>query len=260
MLNKYPNLKNFLLFVAKSSYVGIVVIIAIFLAVTLSIRGADSINRPRSFSVEAEASKYVTPDTANISLGTEVRDPSAKQVQIKGSKVINEAVEAIKELGIEEENIRTDNYNISPEYKYNDDTNESEIYSYRMDVMIDIKTTKIDKISDILDAATDANINRVNSISFSIEDIEEIQHELKLEAIENAKARAQEQAKAAGLKLGRVLNVNEYGGPMPVFSERKAPAPMMDSAEFEESGSGGISINPGQNEVSVSVSVVYKVK
>lgn len=261
MLEKYPNIKKLLLFMGKSSYVGILAIAVIFLAIMLSIKGADSINRPRSFSVTAEASEYVTPDVANISLSTEVRAPTAGEVQEMGSKVINDAVAAIKELEIEEENIKTDGYDIRPEYKYNDETNESEIYAYKMNVTIDVKTTKIDKVSDILDAATDANINRVNSVHFSIEDLEQVQHELKLQAIKNAKDRAQEQADTAGLKLGRVLNVYESNsGRGPVHDEyTKAGSMEMDIMQAEEAPSS-ISINPGQNEITVNVTVEYEVK
>lgn len=263
MLNSRPVLKDILAFMAKASFVALMLVISIVIGVELISRAAEDVDRQRTFSVDGMASRYVKPDTANLSVSTKVTDASAREVQKEASEIITDTVDALKDLGLEDKEIRTGDYQINPEYKYDDDTNERSIYAYSINVSLVIKTKKIDKVSDILDAATSAGINQVNSFYFSIEDIEDIQEELKLDAIDNAKEKAEEQAKVAGLKLGKVLNVYDqyytpsYSRALYEDDMKMLAAPVAEAVDEDEVS---IPIIGGEEEIEVTVTVEYLVR
>jgi len=265
MLNKHPMAKAWILFAGKATYVVAMILLVIFLGIVLGTAAVDTINRPRTFTVAGEASRYVKPDTANLVLSTVVRDETARKVQEKASQIMTDAVDAIKALGLEEKEIQTSSYNVSPEYKYVEATGEQEIYAYSTTITLTIKTQKVDKVSDVLDAATSKGVNSVNSFSFSIEDVEKVQEELKLEAIADAKRKAKDMASEAGLKLGKVLNVyDSYSQPYYEYSDYKmAPSQMVGNAELamdEESARVSVPIAQGEEEITATVTLEYQVK
>jgi hypothetical protein len=261
MLKKYPSIKNILAFIAKATYVGVMVLGVVVLAVFITVARAERASYPRTFTVQGKASKYVAPDTLNISLSTVVKDESARKVQSEASEIVTDVVGALKELGIEEKDIRTGNYRISPEYKYDSETGEQSIYGYSTTITVEIKTDQKDLASDILDTVTENGINQVNSVSFSLEKVDEIKEELKLDAIEKAKENAQVQAKAAGLNLGKVVDLSAGDVYHPYYEKGYGfgeSEVMVDEVAPSEPIS--VPVNEGEMEVEVEVTLVYEIK
>lgn len=202
--------------------------------------------------VTGEGKVSVTPDIAIVNLGIEEGGASLKQVQDSVNKKSKNLVDALKKLGVAESDIKTTAYNIYPDYDYN--LQPAKITGYRVSTNYQVKVKDFDKVNDILVKATESGANVVGNISFDINEITKNKklQEAREEAVAQAKEKAEGLAKAAGISLGKIINVSESQG-------GNYPGPM---ALMEKSGTGitNPDIQPGETELSVTVSLSYEVK
>ena len=172
---------------------------------------------------------------------------------------MNKTVKAIKALGIEDEKIRTSHYNLTPEYDW--ETGKIKSYSINVEVRVEINNVDLDDniAGDVIEAAAKEDLNEVRSLSFDVEMRDEIIEELKLEAIEDAKSKKDSIAAASGLRLGELKNV-EFGYTPYYYDDNIGFAeavPAMDAAQ--ERTVTNVKIEPGETELSTSVTLIYKI-
>ncbi|MEI6886693.1 MAG: SIMPL domain-containing protein [bacterium] len=261
---RHPNIKNVFWFVVKSTYLLFAISIVIGALVVFIFwnteRTSNNIlsSNSNQFRVTADAKRFVKPDAANIVLTTIIKGKEVREVQAKASEIINKATAEIKKLGVLEEEIKTSNYNISPEYDYS--SSKQVLIGYSSSISLTIKTKLLDKVGAIIDSATQNGINSVSSLNFYIEDLTKVQDELKLQAIENAKVKAIELARTSGLNLGKLKNVEDANSYNPyVYS------PMLNSVSDSMAKSSpssepiNLTVQAGQSEISSSVTLVYQI-
>ena len=198
------------------------------------------------FDVTGEGKVTVALDLANVSAGVSVTGPSVKEVQDKMNVVINKVSAAVKDLGIDSKDIETSNYNVNPIY------GESQrITGYSASTNLTVKVREINKVNSVIDSATEAGATNVSSLGFETSETEVFEEKARKEAIDNAKKKAEAAAKAAGFRLGRIINYQENPGGFP------------QPLAYEAGGRGGdlkTSLEPGSNEVIVTVTLSYEIK
>lgn len=206
--------------------------------------------------VTGEAKVAVTPDIAKVTFGIEETGISLKQVQEsvnkKSSKLTNELIK----IGIKEGDIKTTNYSIYPESDYQ--TPLPKITGYRVSISYEITIRDFDKTNDALVIATNSGANVIGGVNFDIsEDIkEEKLDEARAEASAKAKRKAEGLAKAAGVTLGKIINISESSGgdfPMPIALMEKAGSPLAEETTPAD-------IKPGETELSVTVSLSFEIR
>jgi uncharacterized protein YggE len=107
-------------------------------------------------------------------------------------------------------------------------------------------------------AATKNGINNVSGLSFYLEDSEKVKQELKLEAIDNAKAKANELASKSGLRLGTLKNVEE-GGYYPMYTNASGASPMAVSEKSVARDTAiPLNVQPGESEMNINITLVYE--
>ncbi len=214
-------------------------------------------------TVSGAGKVYAKPDVAIISLGVTNTASTVTDVTKNNADKMNAVIEAVKKLGVEEKDIETTNYNLSPNYEnravsmmypYNGSTGK--IVSYTLSQNIQVKIRDFDKISDILSQGTSQGANLVGNLQFTIDDPEQFKDQARAKAIEQAKTNAESLAKESGINLGKIINVYEnyspyslkydsmavgLGGAMP----EAAPAP---------------TIQPGQQEINITINLTYRVR
>ncbi len=220
----------------------------------------DDIGYPRTYSAEGSAEKKVKLDTAQVTLGVILKDSTPALVQKEAGERYEKAINAIKQLGIPEEDIQTQNYNVST--VYNPDTRAVEGYEINLSLQVTVRDTspEAEMISNVINKASENGFNSVQNLYFYLEDLQSVQDELKNEAIEDAKQRAKNEADAAGLKLGDVINMYSYT-PGPYY-DREYGATAMEANVVKESTDSSlpsIQIQPGQTEVSIEVTLEYEI-
>lgn len=208
------------------------------------------------FTVSAEETVYAPADIASLEVGVRSGIKSTPQEAANESNnKTNDIIEELANLGVEEKDIKTSNYRLSPEYNWTESRGQ-QLVGYEVTQSLTIKIRDLEKISSVISQTTEKGANQVGNISFTIDDDESLKSEARAAAITKAQNKAKEIAAQSGLKLGRLLNVEEgYSSQIITPSYNK----MMDSVAGLESVSAP-NIQTGENEVSVSVILTYKVK
>ncbi len=233
--------------------VTIISVVAVFLA-GLLVYQFKSLpqNAPVEISVSGESKAYAKPDIAIVNLGMNTQGLKSQDVVDKNNQVINAVIKSIKDLGVEDKDIQTISYNLTPLYDW---TQDGRVFKgYSLDQQIRVKIRNFDKINDILDKATSNGVNTVGDLQFTIDDMEKVRSEARGKAINQAKEKALNIVNQAGLKIVKLVNISEGSGPYPQLIYGKAGGIMMESASVTPQ------IQTGQMEVNTTVTLTYRVK
>lgn len=219
-------------------------------------------------TVSGEGKVYAKPDIALVSLGVTTEASNVADVTKKNTDKMNAVIEAIKKLGIEDKDIQTTNYSLTPVYdSYYVPTliptgagdsvmrTKTALTGYRLDQNVQVKVRDFAKISDVLSQSTANGANVVGDLQFTIDNPEQFKQEARAKAIAQAKENAQNLAKESGIKLGKLINVYEnYVYPM-AYSKGMGigGGSATDSAPTP-------TIQPGQQEINITINLTYQVK
>ena len=205
------------------------------------------------------------PDTASVTLGVRVdRAGSAgealEQLNVKIKK-INDAVLA---LGIPVDDIKTQNYNLYPNYDYKDGT--SKVSGYNASQNISIKVRKVDENSETVNSvvmtAGDNGTNEIQGVNYYIDDISILKQKARVLALEDARQKAGALAKAAGIRrLGKVVSWYE-DAPMTAdnYDYANSPIALGMGGSAEAKSSTPPQISSGTQDIVVNMGVNFEVK
>jgi uncharacterized protein YggE len=210
----------------------------------------------RNISVNAEGKQVVVPDIATLSFSVVSEGADPGKIQEDNTKKINAAIDFLKKEGVEAKDIKTTGYNLSPRYEYDERRRRSEIVGYTLVQSVEVKIRDFAKISKILAALPDLGINQINGVNFGVDDPEKFLNLAREEAFSKARAKAEAMAKQNGVRIKRVITFNEYGGGYPIpFFERAVGI----GGDFDVPAPLPPVIEPGTQEVTVNVNVVYEI-
>ncbi len=202
-------------------------------------------------SFSGEGKVLAKPDIALVRLAIVTKAVTSKRAQDDNSEKSEKVVDFLKDQNIDDKDIKTVSYNIFPQYTY-PRLGQPEITGYQVNQTLEVKIRDLDNVSGILDGAVTAGINQVNSLSFQIDEPEELKKQAREMAIQNAKEKADNLKDQLGIKLGRIVNFSESTGGLVIFERA-----------FDSSvgiGGGGPSIPTGENEIVVNVNITYQIK
>lgn len=210
------------------------------------------------FVATGQGKVAVSPNTAKITLGIEESGDTLKEVQDNVNQKSQSLVKELKKYDISDKDIKTVYYNVYPNYDYESST--TQIVGYRVSTGYEVTVPDIDQLNDVISTVTSTGVNNIGNISFELDEKtkkEKLQEAREL-AITEAKEKADGLAKAAGVNLGKIVNISENQSGV-------TPKPMLDTARSlaigsEESAPVQPDIQPGETEISVSVSLSYEVR
>ncbi len=212
---------------------------------------------PDSRSVHVTGTGSVTgePDIATLYLGVSAEKETVEAAREEAASAMTAVIDTLKNNGIAERDIQTENFSIYPQYDY---TEEGRVLrGYRVNNTVNAKVRELESLSDIIDDATAAggDIIVVNSIQFMIEDPTPLQAQARTLAVKNAEAKAQTLAEAGGVTLGKPITITETSyaaGPPIAYAE---------AAEFAaDSARTSTPIQAGELTVTVNVTIVYEIE
>lgn len=207
-------------------------------------------SKSTEMAVVGEGKVEVSPDTAYVDAGITVDNrATVKEVQDTMNTINNKIINALKNMGIEKEDIKTSNYSVYPNYKY--ENNITSISGYNGNATIKIKVRNIQTVSKIIETVTEAGANQIQGVRFSIDKPEVYREEARNKAIENAKDQAEKMAKNLGIKLGKVVNIIESSGSKPISLYEKA-------YPISGGGGGGPTIEEGTQTVTSVVTLYFE--
>ena len=152
-----------------------------------------------------------------------------------------------------EKSIITSGYNIYQEYDYE----KNEPAGYTVSTSLTIKDIEIDMAGTILSDAVAAGVNEVYYISYSCSSYDEKYEEALTDAVLAARKKAEVLAKAADRILGDVQSITEgYQN----TSARYVNKSIAIEEAAMDTAAGSVSLNPGDSEITASVTVTYYLK
>lgn len=202
-------------------------------------------------SVSAQADAHRVPDIAMVSTGVVTQAADANAAMRANAAQMDKVMASIRAAGIADRDIQTSGINLNPQYRYAENQPPT-ITGYQASNTVSLKIRDIGKLGKVLDALVASGANQVNGPSFEIDKPEAAYDEARRAALEKAQARAQMYATALGLKVRRIVSIDEGGGFQP-----PRPMPMMAmSARGKESFDTAVS--PGETTLTANLSVVFE--
>jgi len=212
------------------------------------------ISPTKILNVMADGEIMVIPDLARVSFTVVKRSASATEAQKQNSEAINRVVAFLNQAGVEEKDIQTQNYNISPLYDYVKEQGQIfKGYEVRQELLVKIRN--LDKAGEILTGATENGANEVNDFRLTVDEEEKVRDLARASAIEKAKAKAEILAKDLGVRLGQLVNFSENG------TSGLPPIPLEYGYGL---GGADAKVTPriptGENKIVVSVVLTYEIR
>ena len=205
--------------------------------------------------VSGQGTVTVAPNVANLNLGVSAQAAKVADAQSQAATAMSKVISALTSNGVDQKDISTRFYNINPQTRYDNTTQQSIITGYQVSNMVNVTVRTIDKVGTIIDAVAAAagDLIRINGISFSVDNPDQFNSQARTLAMNDAKARATQLASLAGVALGRPIYITENSASTPTPYTFAAPS-------LAAAGGTTTPINPGQVSVTISVQVDYSIQ
>ena len=203
-----------------------------------------------TITVSGSASVTLKADYAQVSVGVSTIAPTVDEASRKNAEAIHAVIAALKEAGVQEDDIATSNYSVYAEYDYSSFGGQK-LTGYNVSNQLDVIIRDMEHIGATLDKATAAGANTIHSIQFLSTQADAAQDEAIVYAVQDAMRRAELLAKAAGLQLGSIVSISDSTTGYSVVTRSYKSS--MDLAT-------GNSILPDDASVSASVTIVFELK
>ena len=246
--------------IRKSKYFGytvfaLIVLLALFLAVKIKteLKGYNRHFPASTITISGEGSVFVRPDIATVSVGVTKINKEAGEAQKQVTVVMNKVAEFLEDNGIQEKDVKTTTYDISPNYEYLPNR-APRITEYRVHHVFQVKIRDLIKVGEILSGVGAVGANDIGSLAFTVDDPDVSKKEARAEAIKEAKDKAKVLSKQLGVRLKKITSYYESEG----FSDTI----FYESSEFGRGGDypAPVPIPTGENEIKVNVSITYEIK
>jgi uncharacterized protein len=164
-----------------------------------------------SIRVTAEARVTAKPDRVQIDVGVITHAASSEQAAMENARKADAVLAAVRRTLGSAGVLKTVSYSLNPNYKYRPNA-EPTPDGYTASNVVQVTLDDLAKIGTVIDTATAAGANRVQDIEFTLRDQDAVRAQALREAATRARTDAEVLAGALGLKVMRVLNVEENGG------------------------------------------------
>jgi hypothetical protein len=206
---------------------------------------------PPSIRVSGTGEVFGTPDTGHLSAGVVSEAASAAEATRANGAAMERVLAALETAGIPKQDVQTTGFSIWPVYAEAAGTvAPPRITGYRVSNQVTVRVAGVEKVGGVLDRLVTSGANEMGGISFSIGDPEPLLDEARKRALADARRKAELYAASAGVRLGRLLAIEEVGG--------GGPGPMPYAARME--ASAAVPIAPGRLELTVTAVATYAIE
>lgn len=193
------------------------------------------------------------PDVAIIRAGVVSQSPTAAAALADNAQRMARVLAALKRAGVAERDVQTANIALQPQYRYQQ--NEAPVITgYQASNNVQVRFRDIGKSGAILDALVKEGANQIDGPNLTIDQPDAAEDEARTDAVAKARARAELYAKAAGLRVERIVSISEGGFAPP------PPMPMMMARMAAAAPEADTKIAAGEQDVTVNVTVRFLLK
>lgn len=209
----------------------------------------------RSLSVNGTGRVTLTPDIAYVTIGVQTEASDAADAVSENSTKTEAVVDALGSAGVEAKDIKTTNFSIYPQQKFDSQGQPTGEVTYIVNNSVFVTVRDLDSIGELLNSVVEAGANNIQGVQFDVEDKTEAYAEAQTMAVSNAQAQAENLAEAADVVLGEVITINTFGAAVPL--------PKYDGfggGGFAVAEAAAVPISAGEMMVNVEVSMVFAIE
>ena len=204
-------------------------------------------------TVRGEAKSEERPNIAYISFGVVNEAPTAEQAAADNAAPSATAIDAAKAMGVDPKDIQSQSFSVFPVYVEEHEAGprqptRQKVAGYRASHLFRLRLRDVDKAGLVVAKLLAKGANEAQDLSFGLTDENARMDALRAQAVVEARRRAEVYAKAASMKLGRLLVLN----PEPQAAGY-APAPMTRMA-----AKAVIPVEPGVIPLSTEVEATFE--
>jgi len=224
-------------------------------------------------TVTGEGEVFAKPDVAEFTFSIIEERQSVAEANNAVAEKEKQAVDMLKEKGIEEDDIKTMGYNVYPRYEYQTRTtsspvlynegiatyaqgNERVLVGYEVRETIQVRSNDTQKAGELISALGEIGVQNLSGLTFTVDDEDSKMNEARGKAIEDAQSKAKELADQLGVKLVRIVNFGENQGYYPMAYAMKGGLGM--GGATDESVAPTVPV--GENQFIQSVSITYEIR
>jgi len=215
-------------------------------------------NQQTGISVSGQGKVTVTPDIATVSLGVSAQASTVSEAQSRAAAALDKVITVLISNGIPKNDIRTQYFNIQQMTRWDEKEQQSVPTGYMVSNMVTVKIRNMDKTGSLIDLVAEAggDYTRISGISFSVENPEQYFAQAREKAVEDAKNRALQLAKLAGVTLGKATYISE--------SSYTPYTPYLESYKSVDTAGGAYapstSISPGETDITMNVQIIIAIQ
>jgi uncharacterized protein YggE len=219
----------------------------------------------RSITVSGMAERKVAPDEGHVNVSISATNAKLEIAKAEHDRKLREVMAIAKKEGIDDAQMKTQHSAVQPQYTY--ENNKRQFKGYQVQTALDITVKKVDAVGDLVEKLTTAGLEKgagvewgnLINVSYTIANPDKIRSDMLIEAIKDARSKADNMASAVGGSVGNALQVNEGGSPQFHFP---TPMPMMARGMVASDGAMEKSVSPpvGEQQVNASVTVTFELK
>jgi uncharacterized protein YggE len=199
----------------------------------------------------------VAPDMAVLTLTVTREAATASEALQANSAAMEKVMAAMRSRGIEERDLQTSGFSVQPRYSYPSPKSREEheaprIVAYTVRNSLTVRVRDINAVGEILDTSVTLGVNEGGNITFTNADPSAAITRARVMAMQDAMARARTLAEAAGVELGKLLQVSEQ-------AHQPRPVPMAAAEMSLSRSAGAVPVATGENTYRVTVNVSYAI-
>lgn len=216
-----------------------------------------------TISVSAQGTADAVPNIGKITATIESKNPNIDLARQENDKKVSAIVTKLKDIGVEEKDIKTQNLNAGQGYEALPAGRQVQTMMYpvpprpntnNFSTTLEITIRDFKKSDAVISTLTQNGATNLYGPQLTISDdkLETAKSQARQNAVASAQKKAEELAQASGRKIGKVVKISEqgdYGYPVPMMAASGA-----DLAQKESQ------IQPGQNQVTINLLVDFSLK
>ncbi|MDQ6706385.1 MAG: SIMPL domain-containing protein [Acidobacteriota bacterium] len=168
-------------------------------------------SRPPYILAVGNASMSVKPDQVRIDVGVVTQATAAQEASTQNATQVANVIAQLRQVLGAAADIKTISYTLSPNYTYPPGGGTGTLLGYTATNIVEVTSDDLSLIGKVIDAATQAGANRVQSLQFTLKDEDSVRAQVLGLAATRAKSQATAIATGLGVKLGAVLSASEGG-------------------------------------------------
>lgn len=233
------------------------ILVALVLLCSMNTQAGEH-DSPARIVVNGQGTAELVPDMAVLQLTVTREAKTAREALDANSAAMTQVMKALRDQGIAERDIQTANFSIQPRYVYPAPKAQGErepprITGYTVRNGLSVRVRDLAKLGAIMDQSVTLGVNEGGNIMFTNDDPSDAVDQARVRAVKDAMGKAKTLAGAAGVKLGKVLQISEN-------SYSPGPAPMMRAEMMANRAADAVPVAAGESSYQVTVSMSYAIE